>query len=60
LNEKTAKLINKYVGAVVPKDLENSVRIQRLVAKKVKDQWKTSTAKERASLRQVLRKAMYR
>ena len=56
MNEKTAKLINKFARAAVPPDLEGAGRIQRLLVKQVKAQWKVASSKEKASIRRSLQR----
>ena len=51
MNEKTAKLFGRYARSVVPKDLEGANRIERLLTKQLKSQWRSADAKGRAKMR---------
>jgi hypothetical protein len=58
LNEKTAKLFGRYVRKVVPKDLEGANRIERLLTKQIKAQWRSSDPKKRARMRRDMQKTV--
>jgi len=58
LNEKTAKLFGRYARKVVPKDLENANRIERLLTKQIKLQWRTADSKGRAKMRRDMLKTV--
>jgi hypothetical protein len=58
LNERTAKLFGRYARKVVPRDLENANRIERLLTKQIKTQWRHANAKSRAKMRRDMQKTV--
>jgi hypothetical protein len=56
LNEKTAKMFGRYARKVVPRDLEDVTRIERLLTKQVKAQWRLADAKGRARMRRDMKR----
>lgn len=56
MNEKTAKMFGRYARKVVPRDLEDVTRIERLLTKQVKAQWRLADAKGRARMRRDMKR----